>query len=690
MKRLYKIYQPKNKTQMFRVFVSCTSIFQNQDILLTTLRSIQNQSLKPERLFIFLSKEPYLLDQGFQQGMDSIQADLAKYLYDHQSWITVEFVPNTGPYRKLLPLLDRYVHEQNVLVVTIDDDTVYPSDLLENMVNDFVRAGGDCCVSYRGFTMVGEWANLSYENRAPKLTEKCVKNFATGKGGVLYPIGLFAPRFPDILKREWYQTLCPTGDDIWFNLNRMALNIPLFVDNSKQYMLKDLTRPELSLYTQYNLKDLTNTKQIRQVVQFLMSSAALQPAFNAEKYWEDRYKSGSNSGSGSYGKHAEWKGQFMQSFIDSRHIQSIIDVGCGDGNQLGYFKCPTYFGLETSPTALEQCTQKYKNDKSKVFVNLSQYLAKVGSAFRANCVISLDVLLCLVDPAKFDEHLKVLFNLASNYVVIYAADVDRVSAPHIIYRKFTDIVREKYPNWVLMEKVSNPLINDPETSFYVYKNMVHDRQILQSWRTYMHASLFSLIGDKPEGNIYTYHLSVQPNPGLEHKQYNFSQFFRLRELLDKKLGAPPLRVLEIGFNTGFSALLMLLAHTTLSITCVDIGAHPYVGLCANVLNNDFPGRLEMIMEDSRKVLPKLTGPYDVIHLDGDHSPETVREDFKLALAMSRPGTIWIVDDTNMSHINQIVNEYIASKVFKEFTDLDMFSPIDSSVDKKSHRWVIVD
>lgn len=674
---------------MFRIFVSCTSIFQNQDILLTTLRSIEKQSMKPERLFVFLSTEPYLLDQGFKEGSESIQAELSQFLKDQQSWITLEFVPNTGPYRKLLPLIERYALEENVLVVTIDDDTIYPPDLLQNMMNDFVRNDCNCCVSYRGFTMVGDWANLSYENRAPKLTEKSVKNFATGKGGVLYPVGLFRPRLVDFLKREWYQTLCPTGDDIWFNLNRMALNIPLFVDNAKQYMLKDLTRPELSLYTQYNLKDHTNTKQIRQVVQFLMSSAAVQPAFNAEKYWEDRYKSGSNSGSGSYGKFAEWKGEFMQSFIDSRHIQSIIDIGCGDGNQLSYFKCPTYFGLETSPTAIEQCMKKFKNDKSKLFVNLNQYLTKVGSAFRANCVISLDVLLCLVDLSKFNEHLRQLFTLASNYVVIYAADVDRVAAPHIIYRKFTDVVRETYPNWVLMEKVTNPLIKDPETSFYVYKNMTNERQILEAWKTYMHISLFPLIGDKPEGNIYTYHLSDQPNPALVHKQYNFAQFFRLRELLDKKLGAPQLRVLEIGFNTGFSALLMLLSHTTASITCVDIGAHPYVSLCANVLNNDFPGRLEMIIEDSRKVMPKLKGPYDVIHLDGDHSPETVREDFKLALAVSRPGTVWIVDDTNMPHIDQLVNEYIASKVCKNFIDLDMFSPCEADVDKKSHRWVVV-
>lgn len=38
-------------------------------------------------------------------------------------------------------------------------------------------------------------------------------NFPTGVAGILYPYGCF---HPDVLNRDLFMTLCPTGDDIWF------------------------------------------------------------------------------------------------------------------------------------------------------------------------------------------------------------------------------------------------------------------------------------------------------------------------------------------------------------------------------------------------------------------------------------------------------------------------------------------
>ena len=48
------------------IYISLTSIFQNQNILLKTLKSIKEQTLKPNKCIIYLSEEPYLLDEGFK------------------------------------------------------------------------------------------------------------------------------------------------------------------------------------------------------------------------------------------------------------------------------------------------------------------------------------------------------------------------------------------------------------------------------------------------------------------------------------------------------------------------------------------------------------------------------------------------------------------------------------------------
>ena len=55
-----------------KIFVSLTSIFDNQNILLKTLQSIKNQSLMPNKCFIYLSEEPHLLDKEFPYNKNII------------------------------------------------------------------------------------------------------------------------------------------------------------------------------------------------------------------------------------------------------------------------------------------------------------------------------------------------------------------------------------------------------------------------------------------------------------------------------------------------------------------------------------------------------------------------------------------------------------------------------------------
>ena len=56
--------------------------------------------------------------------------------------------------------------------------------------------------------------------------------------------------------------------------------------------------------------------------------------FSSKEYWETRYKSGGNSGVGSYTKFAEFKASFVNLLIKKYNIESIIEFGVGDGNQL--------------------------------------------------------------------------------------------------------------------------------------------------------------------------------------------------------------------------------------------------------------------------------------------------------------------------------------------------------------------
>ena len=71
--------------------------------------------------------------------------------------------------------------------------------------------------------------------------------------------------------------------------------------------------------------------------------------FNSSKYWDDRYKKGGNSGDGSYNNLAIFKSQIINSFLlhTTNSIESIIDYGVGDGNQLSLLNLADkkYIGL---------------------------------------------------------------------------------------------------------------------------------------------------------------------------------------------------------------------------------------------------------------------------------------------------------------------------------------------------------
>ncbi len=55
----------------------------------------------------------------------------------------------------------------------------------------------------------------------------------------------------------------------------------------------------------------------------------------------------------------------INKFIKSNNVTSIIEFGCGDGNQLSYFEIFKYIGLDVSRQAIKNCKKKYAKDNSK-------------------------------------------------------------------------------------------------------------------------------------------------------------------------------------------------------------------------------------------------------------------------------------------------------------------------------------
>jgi hypothetical protein len=173
-------------------------------------------------------------------------------------------------------------------------------------------------------------------------------------------------------------------------------------------------------------------------------------------YWEKRYRKNGHSGTGSYGENATYKAQVLNDFVSRNSIKTVIEFGCGDGNQLKQFRFPGYIGLDVSLTAIKKCIDIFKNDPTKsFFLYHPAAFADHQAAFKADLSLSLDVIYHLIEEEVFENYMNHLFSSSGRYIIIYAWDVDGKRKHHVRHRQFTRWIEENVKGWHLVEKISN-------------------------------------------------------------------------------------------------------------------------------------------------------------------------------------------------------------------------------------------
>lgn len=173
-------------------------------------------------------------------------------------------------------------------------------------------------------------------------------------------------------------------------------------------------------------------------------------------YWEGRYRGGGTSGHGSYGYLAEFKARVLNAFVEEQKIQSVVELGCGDGNQLALARYPAYLGLDVSETAVELCRRRFAGDPTKTFRCYGPgHPAPVGGA---DLALSLDVVYHLVEDDVYARYLGDLCAAAKRFVIVYSTNRRqwlRRRNPHVRHRRFVDDVVER-GDYRLVETVRNP------------------------------------------------------------------------------------------------------------------------------------------------------------------------------------------------------------------------------------------
>lgn len=242
---------------MHKFIITLTTISSRLDHIHLVIESLLAQDFPAHayEVRLHLSKHPHLLDQG----CPTLTAELQKLQRDNRGRFSVVYLENTGPYRKLLPVLNEvYDYESDefckTLIVTADDDTAYPRYFLSRLYEHYLKYR--CVIGYRGRTMRFDGGKLvSYKKWQKTIQENpSLLNVPTGKDGVLYSPLHFNPMTLDIALAQQY---APKADDLWIKVHTLLAGIPSFIINKEldqEFASVTGKAPEVSLYRSFNEK----------------------------------------------------------------------------------------------------------------------------------------------------------------------------------------------------------------------------------------------------------------------------------------------------------------------------------------------------------------------------------------------------------------------------------------------------
>ena len=217
-----------------RLYVSLTTIHSRIYGIAGTIDSILSGTVWPDHIYIFVSRDPHLLDLGVSpEFILSESKGKLRELAQLYPWISVIFTDNIGPHRKLLPLLAKKWNEDCV-IVTIDDHETYRKTTLESLIKYYDASNRNAVVALRARRMgicndAPPWHVSPYTKNkkglwpeaSPSLNEMLI--LPTGTGGVLYHPKFFHP----IIFDRKLMNITKTGDDLMFRLSTLMMGVPV-------------------------------------------------------------------------------------------------------------------------------------------------------------------------------------------------------------------------------------------------------------------------------------------------------------------------------------------------------------------------------------------------------------------------------------------------------------------------------
>jgi hypothetical protein len=209
------------------VYVSIATISSRINQVAKTIASVLSGSMIPDHIYLFISKDPYILDKGIPN--DRIPQELLEISYYYP--FTIVYADNIGPHRKLLPLLAEKWNEDCIIITLDDEPQPKMKKYLSYMMAYYAASAGETIVTLRsrriGFCDTAPWTITPYATWYVIHQPQPVQEFLllpTGSGGVLY-----RPKFfHEVVFDSKFREITKAQDDLLFRLASMANDVSVY------------------------------------------------------------------------------------------------------------------------------------------------------------------------------------------------------------------------------------------------------------------------------------------------------------------------------------------------------------------------------------------------------------------------------------------------------------------------------
>ncbi|MFC3285499.1 glycosyltransferase [Litchfieldella rifensis] len=172
--------------------------------------SLCRQSIAPDKIILSISKEKYLEDDGFSQPPSWVES-----FPELSDILDIRWVENTGPYRKLLPIILEV--DENDLVITVDDDVIYHKEWLKAIAEaskEYPNHVISSRVRRKRRNVFGKYTSYILWPVVREKMEFHDDFVIIGCGGVAYRRSFFNA---ELLSMGDFLNCAPTTDDLWFS-----------------------------------------------------------------------------------------------------------------------------------------------------------------------------------------------------------------------------------------------------------------------------------------------------------------------------------------------------------------------------------------------------------------------------------------------------------------------------------------